>query len=180
MGPQDGVDLALLAAAELARAGRDDIQFVFMGKGDSTDDLVELSRQLDIAHIVTFTGRVPDDVVAEVLSTADLGLSPDPLNPLNDVSTMNKTMEYMAFELPVVAFDLKETRVSAGNAAIYVEANDVAAYARAIGELLADPERRRQMGADGRQRVVDVLAWRHQAPQYVHAYERLSTSLPRP
>ncbi len=114
-----------------------------------------------------------------MLSTADLGLSPDPLNPLNDVSTMNKTMEYMAFELPVVAFDLKETRVSADNAAVYVEPNDVAAYARAIAELLDDPERRRSMGAQGRQRVVDVLAWRHQAPRYVGAYERLSDELRR-
>ena len=177
MGPQDGVDLALHAAAELARAGRDDVQFVLMGKGDSTADLIELSEQLGIADRVTFTGRVPDEVVSEVLSTADLGLCPDPLNPLNDVSTMNKTMEYMAFELPVVAFDLKETRVSADNAATYVEPNDVAAYARAIAELLDDPEQRRAMGRDGRQRVVDVLAWHHQAPRYVGAYERLSEEL---
>jgi glycosyltransferase involved in cell wall biosynthesis len=173
MGPQDGVDLALRAVAELVRAGRDDIQFVFMGKGDSTDELIELAKQLEIWDVVTFTGRVPDEVVAEVLSTAELGLSPDPLNPLNDVSTMNKTMEYMAFELPVVAFDLKETRVSADNAAVYVEPNDVAAYARAISELLDDPRRRRDMGQQGRQRVVDVLAWQHQAPLYVSAYERL-------
>ena len=173
MGPQDGVDLALRAAAELARAGRDDIQFVFMGKGDSTDELVQLAKQLGVSDIVTFTGRVSDEVVSEVLSTADLGLSPDPLNPLNDVSTMNKTMEYMAFELPVVAFDLKETRVSADNAATYVHPNDVAAYARAVDELLDDPERRRFMGRQGRQRVVDVLAWHHQAPHYVGAYERL-------
>jgi glycosyltransferase involved in cell wall biosynthesis len=177
MGPQDGVDLALQAAAELARAGRDDVQFVLMGKGDSTAELVELAEQLGIADRVTFTGRVPDEVVSEVLSTADLGLCPDPLNPLNDVSTMNKTMEYMAFELPVVAFDLKETRVSADNAATYVEPNDVAAYARAIAELLDDPEQRRAMGRDGRQRVVDVLAWHHQAPRYVGAYERLSEEL---
>lgn len=173
MGPQDGVDLALRAAAELARAGRDDIQFVFMGKGDSTEGLIELAEQLGISGIVTFTGRVPDEIVSEVLSTADLGLSPDPLNPLNNVSTMNKTMEYMAFELPVVAFDLKETRVSADSAATYVEPNDVAEYARAIGDLLDDPERRRRMGEQGRQRVVDVLAWRHQAPRFVGAYERL-------
>jgi glycosyltransferase involved in cell wall biosynthesis len=90
---------------------------------------------------------------------------------------MNKTMEYMAFELPVVAFDLKETHVSADNAATYVEPNDVVAYAHAIAELLGDPERRRQMGQQGRQRVVDVLAWRHQAPHYVSAYERLCDEL---
>jgi glycosyltransferase involved in cell wall biosynthesis len=178
MGPQDGVDLALRAVAELARDGRDDTQFVFMGKGDSTDELIELAKELQITDLVTFTGRVPDEVVYEVLSTADLGLSPDPLNPLNDVSTMNKTMEYMAFELPVVAFDLKETRVSASDAATYVEPNDVAAYARAIGELLDDPDRRRSMGQRGRQRVLDVLAWRHQVPRYVGAYERLCEGLP--
>jgi glycosyltransferase involved in cell wall biosynthesis len=173
MGPQDGVDLALHAAAELARTGRDDVQFVFMGKGDSTESLVQLADELGISDIVTFTGRVPDEVVSEVLSTADLGLSPDPLNPLNDVSTMNKTMEYMAFELPVVAFDLKETRVSAAEAAAYVRPNDVAAYARAICELLDDPDRRRLMGQTGRKRVVDVLAWQHQSPHYVATFERL-------
>jgi glycosyltransferase involved in cell wall biosynthesis len=179
MGPQDGVDLALRAVAEFVRDGREDTQFVFMGKGDSTDELIELAKELGIGGLVTFTGRVPDEVVSEVLSTADLGLSPDPLNPLNDVSTMNKTMEYMAFELPVVAFDLKETRVSAGDAATYVVPNDVAAYAHAIGELLDDPERRRSMGEHGRQRVVEVLAWRHQSPRYVSAYERLSAGLRR-
>jgi len=177
MGPQDGVDLALRSVAEFVRGGREDTQFVFLGKGDSTDELIALAGELELTDFVTFTGRVPDEVVSEVLSTADLGLSPDPLNPLNDVSTMNKTMEYMAFELPVVAFDLKETRVSAGDAATYVVPNDVAAYARAIGELLDDPDRRRSMGEHGRQRVVDVLAWRHQAPGYVGAYERLSAGL---
>ena len=87
---------------------------------------------------VEFTGRAPDELVTRILSTADLGLSPDPKNPLNDVSTMNKTMEYMAFELPVVAFDLRETRVSAGDAAVYATPNDVREYAKAIVELLDD------------------------------------------
>ena len=98
-------------------------------------------------------GRVPDDTVLDVLSTAAVGLSPDPKNPLNDVSTMNKTLEYMAFGLPVVAFDLKETRVSAGDAASYVESGDVAAYARAIVELLDDADKREVMGKTGRLRI---------------------------
>jgi glycosyltransferase involved in cell wall biosynthesis len=174
MGPQDGVDLALQAAESLVRSGRDDIHFVLMGKGDSFDDLVALAGELGIADHVTFTGRVPDETVFEVLSTADVGLCPDPLNPLNDVSTMNKTMEYMSFELPVVAFDLKETRVSAGNAAVYVRANDVEAYARAITELLDDSARREAMGKQGRRRVEDVLAWKHQAPVYVDVFRRLA------
>ena len=174
MGPQDGVDLALEAAESLVRSGRDDVHFVLMGKGDSFDDLVALAGELGIADHVTFTGRVPDETVFEVLSTADVGLCPDPLNPLNDVSTMNKTMEYMSFELPVVAFDLKETRVSAGGAAVYVRPNDVEAYAGAIAELLDDPVRRETMGKQGRSRVEDVLAWMHQAPVYVDVFRRLA------
>ena len=123
---------------------------------------------------MTFTGRIPDETVFEILSTADVGLSPDPLNPLNDVSTMNKTMEYMAFELAVVAFDLKETRVSAGPAAVYAPPNDTDAFAHAILELLDDPERRVEMGQQGRKRVEEELAWSHQAPRYVRVYESLS------
>ena len=174
MGPQDGVDLASRAAESLVRSGRDDVHFVLMGKGDSFDDLVALAGELGIADHVTFTGRVPDETVFEVLSTADVGLCPDPLNPLNDVSTMNKTMEYMSFELPVVAFDLKETRVSAGDAAVYVRPNDVEAYAGAIAELLDDPARRETMGKHGRSRVEDVLAWKHQSPVYVDVFRRLA------
>ncbi len=96
------------------------------------------------------------------MSSATLGLSPDPKNPLNDVSTMNKTMEYMAFGLPVVAFDLLETRESAGSAAMYVDPNDVERYAEAIADLVDDPDRRQEMAHAGRARVVDVLAWEHQ------------------
>jgi glycosyltransferase involved in cell wall biosynthesis len=86
---------------------------------------------------------------------------------------MNKTMEYMAFELPVVAFDLKETRVSAGPAAVYAQPNDTEAFARAIVELLDDPEQRAVMGRQGRERVERKLAWRHQAPRYLGVYESL-------
>jgi glycosyltransferase involved in cell wall biosynthesis len=173
MGPQDGVDLALRAAAAITRRGRDDVHFVFIGSGDSYDELVSLTDELGISDRVTFTGRAPDETVFEVFSTADVGLSPDPLNPLNDVSTMNKTMEYMAFELPVVAFDLKETRVSAGPAAVYAPPNDTDAFARAIVELLDDPKRRAEMGRQGRERVERELAWRHQAPRYLGIYESL-------
>jgi glycosyltransferase involved in cell wall biosynthesis len=174
MGPQDGVDLALEAMERIVHThGRDDVQLVLVGAGDCFDDLRALAERLGLGAYVTFTGRVPDETVFSVLSSADVGLSPDPLNPLNDVSTMNKTMEYMAFELPVVAFDLTETRVSAADAAIYVPPNDVDAYAKAILELLDDEPRRRAMGAAGRRRVEDVLAWAHHAPRYVDVYRQL-------
>lgn len=174
MGPQDGVDIVLEAADLIVREfGRDDIAFTLIGKGDSYDALVTQRDQLGLTDAVHFTGRAPDEEVFDLLSTADLGLSPDPKNPLNDVSTMNKTMEYMSFELPVVAFDLRETRVSAGGAAVYARPNEVREYATAIVELLGDEPRRRSMGAIGRARVETELAWRHQREAYVGVYDRL-------
>ena len=178
MGPQDGVDIAVRAAARIVHdLGRTDIGFILMGSGDCFDDMVALARRLDVSDHVTFTGRVPDEMVARVMSTAAVGLSPDPKNPLNDVSTMNKTMEYMAYELPVGAFDLRETRVSAGDAAVYAEPNDVDRYADAIVELIDDAPRRAAMGARGRARVETRLAWAHQQAAYVAVYDGLTTRL---
>ncbi len=174
MGPQDGVDLAIRAVdAIVHELGRDDVAFTFMGAGDSYADLVALRDELGLQDHVELPGRVPDSFVTRVLSTADLGLCPDPLNPLNDVSTMNKTMEYMAFGLPVVAFDLRETRVSAGEAAVYVEPNDVGLFARGVLDLLDHPERRTTMSRIGRERVVGELAWEHQQRAYLGVFEDL-------
>jgi len=174
MGPQDGVDIVLRAAAIVVNElRREDIAFTLIGSGDCFDDLVALRDQLGLAGHVEFTGWAPDELVADILSTADVGLSPDPKNPLNDLSTMNKTMEYMAFELPVVAFDLRETRVSGGDAAVYVRANDVHDYAAAIVNLMDDEPRRSLLGKLGRARVEQELAWSHQERAYVDVYRRL-------
>ena len=174
MGPQDGVDVAVRAAAVIVHdLGRTDISFTFMGAGDCLADLIALRDELGLQDYVEFSGRVPDEFVFAVLSTADLGLSPDPKNPLNDLSTMNKTIEYMAFELPVVAFELRETRVSAGGAALYVEPSDPDLFAKAIVELLDDEPGRRAMGALGRERVENELAWHHQRSRYVEVYDRI-------
>lgn len=174
MGPQDGVDYALRSVHHFVHGlGRTDTQFTFIGKGDAFADLQKLVTELKIEDHVHFTGRAPDELVAELMSTADLGLSPDPKNPLNDVSTMNKTMEYMSYELPVVAFDLVETRVSAQDAAVYVEPNDTVQYAEAIADLLDDPNRRADMGKEGRDRVEKVLAWPNSARNYLTVYRGL-------
>jgi glycosyltransferase involved in cell wall biosynthesis len=174
MGPQDGVDIVVRAAdVVLHELGRTDIAFTLIGSGDCFEDLLELRDDLGLTGHVEFTGRAPDDLVARILSTADVGLSPDPKNPLNDVSTMNKTMEYMAYELPVVAFDLRETRVSAGDAAVYVSPNDIRAYARAIVDLMDDAPKRHQLGKLGRIRVEQDLAWSHQERAYLGVYRAL-------
>lgn len=175
MGPQDGVDIAVRAAGIIVREfGRDDIAFTLIGSGDSYDELVALRDELGLQGHVEFTGRAPDELVTKIMSTASAGLSPDPKNPLNDVSTMNKTMEYMAFELPVVAFDLRETRVSAQDAAVYATPNDVHEYAKALVGLLDDEAARAQLGKLGRARVEDDLAWSHQECAYLGVYQRLT------
>lgn len=182
MGPQDGVNLVLEAADHIVRVlGRQDVTFVLMGSGDCHADLVAQRDALGLQDYVEMPGRVPDETVTAVLSTADVGLSPDPLNPLNDVSTMNKTMEYMAFGLPVLAFDLRETRVSAGDAARYVTPGDTAEYARSLLELLDDEPTRASMGKLARQRVEQSLSWRHQKLAYLGVYESmLDTTLTAP
>ena len=174
MGPQDGVDYALRALASLRDdLGRDDVQAAFIGHGDAWDDLVALARELGLDDRVEFTGRVSDADVARYLSTADVCLAPDPKNPLNDVSTMNKIVEYMAMSRPLVSFDLIEARVSAGDAAVYATPNDEREFARLVAELLDDPERRARMGALGRQRVEQELSWEHSRRNLLEAYETL-------
>jgi glycosyltransferase involved in cell wall biosynthesis len=177
MGPQDGVDIVVKLADHIVhRLGRRDIAFTLIGSGDCFDDLVALSHRLDLSEFVTFTGRIPDAEVCAILSTADVGISPDPKNPLNDLSTMNKTMEYMTFGLPVVAFDLRETRISAGGAAAYATPNDVVELAELLIDLVDDQPRRRSMGALGRDRIERELAWEHQASRYVAVYEQLTAT----
>jgi len=180
MGPQDGVDIVVRAAdIVINKLGRDDIAFTVMGSGDCLDDLIALRDELGLADHVEFTGRVPDEVVTAVLSTADVGLSPDPKNPLNDLSTMNKSMEYMSFELPVVAFDLRETRVSCGDSGVYVTPNDEYEYAQAIVALMDDEVKRAELGKLGRERVEQELAWSHQERAYLRVYRRLLGTVTR-
>jgi len=179
MGPQDGVDLVLRMLHVLVhRMGRDDLHVALLGFGDCYNELVRLAAELDVADHVTFTGRADARMVSDYLSTADVGIGPDPKSPLNDVSTMNKIMEYMSFAVPVVTFDLTETRVSAGDAAEYVlytgdEATDEEQFAKAVATVLDDPERRVAMAVAGRERAAAELDWAPQRVKYVHVFDRL-------
>jgi glycosyltransferase involved in cell wall biosynthesis len=180
MGPQDGVDIVVRAAAVIVHdLKREDIAFTLIGKGDCFNELVALRDQLKLSGHVEFTGRAPDELVNTVMSTAHIGLSPDPMNPLNDLSTMNKTMEYMSFELPVVAFDLRETRVSAADAAVYVQPTgdpeqDVRDYAQAIVDLIDKEEDRARMSKLGRARIEEELAWPYQQQAYLGVYAQVA------
>jgi len=174
MGPQDGVDLVLEAMDLIVhKYGREDIHAVLMGFGDCLEDLKKQATELELNDFVTFTGRVTPAEIADYLSAAEVGLGPDPKNPLNDISTMNKTMEYMSYALPVVTFDLHETRYSAMDCAVYVEPGDVDAFARETIALIDDPERRAKLGVIARQRVAAELDWEPQSRAYVSVFDRL-------
>lgn len=174
MGPNDGLEYLLEAIAYLVhRLDRTDIYFVLIGGGDLTPRMKSLSRELRLEKHVRFTGRVPDDEVIALLSSADVCVAPDPKDALNDLSTMNKIVEYMALGKPVVAFDLREARVSAGDAALYAKPNDPVDFARQVVDLLASPERRRAMSEVGRRRFETGLAWEHQAEILLALYRQL-------
>lgn len=179
MGPQDGIDYLLRAVAVLSRR-RDDFHIVLVGSGDAFDDMVALSRELGLDDVVEFTGRVSDEELATILSTADVGLAPDPKNPLNDLSTMNKIMEYMALGLPIVSFDLVEARVSAGPAALYATPNDEAEFAELVGRLFDDPAERERMVATGAARIAGDLSWDVSRRNLVDFYDRLLAGSPDP
>jgi glycosyltransferase involved in cell wall biosynthesis len=180
MGPQDGVDGVLEVARRVVRDhGRDDVTFALLGFGDCLEDLKKRCTELGLDDVVEFTGRVGPEQISDYLSTASVGLSADPLSPLNDVSTMNKTMEYLAFALPVLAYRLTETVVSAGECAVYCEPGDVAGFSAALVELLDDPQRRQLLGERGRLRAERELDWAPQARAYVSVYQEL-LGAPRP
>ncbi len=177
MGPQDGVDSILDVMEELVRRrGRDDVDAVLMGFGDCLEDLRADCARRGLDDVVRFTGLADKAMIAEHLSAADIGLCPDLKTPLNDISTMNKTMEYMAYALPSVAFDLVETRVSGGDSVLYVESGDVQGFADAVERLLDDPELRLKLALHARERVATELDWRPQAAAYVGVFHRLSGS----
>jgi glycosyltransferase involved in cell wall biosynthesis len=174
MGPQDGVDVILDVMDELVhRRHRMDVHATLLGFGDCFDELCRRSTELGLDDWVTFTGRADKGMIADHLSVADVGLCPDLKTPLNDVSTMNKTMEYMAYALPSVAFDLLETRVSGGDSVLYVPSGDLTAFADAIEQLLDDPALRLSMALRARARVSRELDWRPQAHAYVNVYDEL-------
>jgi glycosyltransferase involved in cell wall biosynthesis len=153
--------------------GRTDIHFGLVGGGTELAAMRQLAKDLGIADYVTFTGRVPDAELLEMLNTADICVNPDRANDMNDRSTMNKVMEYMALGKPLVQFDLTEGRVSAGDASWYARPNDVADLAQKMVSLLGDELQRRRMGAIGRDRIEHVLSWQHEAPRLLGAYEHL-------
>jgi glycosyltransferase involved in cell wall biosynthesis len=174
MGPNDGLSYLLEAIAHVAYTHRRrDIRFVLIGSGDLYSTTVAMSDRLGLQEVVHFTGRISDAEMLAWLSSADVCVAPDPKDALNDISSMNKIVEYMAMAKPIVAFDLREARTSAGEAAWFVEPNDTRAFGDALVQLLESPERREAMGQAGRQRFEAKLAWEHQQKALLALYDDL-------
>ena len=153
--------------------GRSDVQFGLVGRRHFARRDEGLRRELGVADFVTFTGRVPDGELLAMLNTADVCVNPDVANEMNDKSTMNKIMEYMALGKPIVQFDLTEGRYSAQQASLYAKKNDAVDLAAKIVGLLDDPARRAEMGEFGRRRVENELEWSYEATKLLAAYGAL-------
>jgi len=177
MGAQEGIDLLLKAACYLIRdLGRSDVHFGLVGGGTSLVEMKQMAIDLGIADFVTFTGRVSDQELLEMLNTADVCVNPDVANEMNDKSTMNKIMEYMALAKPIVQFDLTEGRISAQDSSLYAKKNDPIDMALKIGQLLDDSELRKRMGEFGCNRVKNELEWQYEMPKLLAAYEAIFAS----
>lgn len=174
MGKQEGIDYLLQALKYIVYdRQRTDVHFGLVGGGTSLEESKALAASLGVAEYVTFTGRVSDDEMLAILNTADVCVNPDVANEMNDKSTMNKIMEYMALGKPIVQFDSTEGRFSAQEASLYARRNDVEDLAGKILFLLDHPEVRARMGSYGKQRIETVLEWRHEEPKLLAAYQAL-------
>lgn len=176
MCKQDGVDHLVRALRILRRdLERDDVHVVFVGGGPEQPMIRAYADEQGVGDVCTFTGRVSDEELCRILSSADVAVDPDPQTDWSDKSTMNKIMEYMFFALPIVSYDLTEHKVSAQDAALYVEPNSERALAEGISALLDDAGRRERMAQCGAKRVREKLVWQHSVPSLLAAYEAIFT-----
>jgi len=172
IGEQEGLDL-LLQSVEYIVSKRNDIQFAIVGGGSDLERMKQLSVDMNLSDYVDFYGRVPDELLIAVLNTADLCVNPDKPTEMNNLSTMNKIMEYMALKKPVVQFDLKEGRFSAQEASLYAKNGDITDFAKKIVQLIDDPEKRNKMADFGYNRVLNELSWKYESVKLVNFYKKV-------
>ena len=174
MGKQEGIDYLLRALQYIVEhKNRTDVHFGLVGGGTELASLQAYAKELEVEDYVTFTGRVSDQQMLEMLNTADVCVNPDVANEMNDKSTMNKIMEYMALAKPIVQFDLSEGRFSAQEASLYARRNDTKDLAGKILLLLDDQVKRKAMGDFGRNRIITELEWKYEEPKLLEAYRLL-------
>lgn len=173
IGQQEGIEYLLKAASHIKNEwGRDDVFWGIVGGGPHLEQLKQLCHDMGLDDIVEFTGRVSDEKLLDYLNTADVCVNSDEYNEMNDKSTMNKILEYMALGKPIVQFDLTEGRHSAQAASLYAEPNNAADMAKKIIELLEDPDKRKRMSEYGRSRIINELSWEHTSKALLEGYDR--------
>jgi glycosyltransferase involved in cell wall biosynthesis len=174
IGRQDGLDLLVEAADHIIRRRkRTDVQFAIMGSGPAAAEIEADVKRRGLTEYLDLLGRVSDETLFRVLATADVCVNPDRPTVLNDKSTMNKVMEYMAMGKPIVQFELTEGRASALDSSLYARNTDPADFGDKILELIDDPPRRHRMGEFGRRRIEQQLCWTREAPKLLAAYAAL-------
>jgi glycosyltransferase involved in cell wall biosynthesis len=180
MGFQDGVDYLLRALRHLVYdLGRTDFYCILIGGGDAWESLKAQARQLGLDDYVQFTGFIFGERLRSYLAAADICVDSAPSSPYGDYSTVFKIMEYMSLAKPIVAFDLPEHRFTAEQAAVYVTPNDELAFARALGALMDDPQRRVSLGMIGSHRIKTQLAWDFSVPHLLQVYKKVLPSAAR-
>jgi len=172
IGEQEGLDL-LMEAASIIKQQRSDVQFAIIGSGTDLDKIKQLAIDMQVDDIVEFHGRVSDEVLVEVLNTCSVCVNPDKPTEMNNLSTMNKIMEYMALKKPIVQFDLKEGRASALKASLYAENNNIADFAAKIVYLIDNPQEAQEMGDFGYNRVLNELSWGHEQKNLIQFYQKV-------
>lgn len=178
IGAQEGLDLLIEAADHLINGlKRTDIHFGIVGGGSELLMVQDQVKTAGLDAYFTFTGRASDDLLLDMLNTADICVNPDRYSAMNDLSTMNKILEYMTLKKPIVQFDLKEGRYSAGDASVYAERNNPQDLAEKIQDLLDNEAQRKTMGEIGRQRILDMFSWEHSVPVLLTAYDRLFSKM---
>ena len=168
MSIQEGLDILLDVALHIKKLGRRDVHFTCVGGGPGLAGLRKMVQDKNLEDMVNFTGRVPDEQLLEILSTADVCVNPDKPCEMNNISTMIKIMEYMALGKPIVQFDLKEGRFSAQDASLYADnQNQVPDFADKILWLLDNPEERQRMGEFGQKgrRRTGMGIFRQESPR---------------
>jgi glycosyltransferase involved in cell wall biosynthesis len=172
MGKQDGVDVLVRAVGALA-ADSHDVLLYLAGDGESYGEIEALVHELGLRDRVILAGFQTKEEFTHALSSADVCVAPDPPSPFNDISTMNKIVEYMALGSPCVAFGLPENKVTGADAAAYADEPTAESLARVIARLLDDEQERARMSEQARARFTQVLSWEHSAPELRRAYDRL-------
>ena len=172
---QEGIDL-LLESVQIITKKRQDVQFAIIGGSTTLDEIKQLAIRMGVSDYVDFYGRIPDAQMLPILNTADVGVNPDKPTEMNNLSTMNKIMEYMALKKPIVQFDLKEGRFSANRASLYAEPNNVQDFAEKIMYLLDNPAICEEMGEFGHKRVVNELSWTYERIKLLSLYDTVLAS----